>query len=157
MIAVDIFRRLTFKLKAAHRPVCNHSSAQVLPDELFDAPPEEDEPLLPELVAPEPLEGAALEVLLELPLELLPELLPEVPLELLLEDPPVDLLPELSDDGAGWLPEESLEPALASPPEAAEPPAAASAPATGAAASLVFAPPVPLLRKSVTYHPEPFN
>lgn len=149
MIAVDIFRRLTFKLKAAHRPVCNHSSAQVLPDELFDAPPEEDEPLLPELVAPEPLEGAAL--------ELLPELLPEVPLELLLEDPPVDLLPELSDDGAGWLPAESLEPALASPPEAAEPPAAASAPATGAAASLVFAPPVPLLRKSVTYHPEPFN
>jgi hypothetical protein len=165
MIAVDIFRRLTFKLKAARRPVCNHSSAQVLPDELFDAPPEEDEPLLPELVAPEPLEGAALELLLELLPELLlelllelpPELLPEVPLELLLEDPPVDLLPELSDDGAGWLPAESPEPALASPPEAAEPPAAASAPATGAAASLVFAPPVPLLRKSVTYHPEPFN
>lgn len=47
-----------------------------------------------------------------------------------------------------------LEPALASP---AEPPAAASAPATGTAASLVFAPPLPLLRKSVTYQPEPFN
>ena len=45
-----------------------------------------------------------------------------------------------------------LEPALASP---AEPPA--SAPATGTAASLVFAPPLPLLRKSVTYQPEPFN
>ena len=47
-----------------------------------------------------------------------------------------------------------LEPALASP---VEPPAAASAPATGTAASLVFAPPLPLLRKSVTYQPEPFN
>jgi len=47
-----------------------------------------------------------------------------------------------------------LEPALASP---TEPPAAASAPATGTAASLVFAPPLPLLRKSVTYQPEPFN
>ena len=152
-VGVDILRVLSLNLKAVRRPVCKQSSAKVLPDELFDPPPEEDEPLLPELVAPEPLEGAALELLLEL----LPELLPEVPLELLLEDPPVDLLPELSDDRAVWLPAESLEPALASPPEAAEPPAAASAPATGAAASLVFAPPVPLLRKSVTYHPEPFN
>ena len=121
----------------------------MLPDELFDDPPEEDEPLLPELVAPEPLEGAALELLLEV--------LVELPLEDPFEDPLAGLLPELSDDEPAWLPDGSLEPALASPPEAPDPPAAASAPATGAAASLVFAPPVPLLRKSVTYHPEPFN
>jgi hypothetical protein len=128
-------------------------SAQVLPDELFDDPPEVDEPLLPELAAPEPLEDAALELLFELLLEELLELLFELPLELLL----ADLLPELSDDEPDWLPDESLEPAFASPPEAAEPPAAASEPATGTAASLVLAPPLPLLRKSVTYHPEPFN
>jgi hypothetical protein len=117
----------------------------VLPDELFDDPPDDDEPLLPELVAAVPLEEAALELLFE---ELLEELL-VLPL--------ADLLPELSDDAPDWLPDESLEPALASPPEAAEPPAAASEPATGTAASLVLAPPLPLLRKSVTYHPEPFN
>jgi len=113
----------------------------VLPDELFDDPPEEDEPLVPELVVPEPLEDAALEWLFEV----------------LLEDSLEDLLPELSDDEPDWPPDESPEPALASPPEAAEPPAAASEPATGTAASLVLAPPLPLLRKSVTYHPEPFN
>jgi hypothetical protein len=113
----------------------------VLPDELFDDPPEEDEPLVPELVAPEPLEDAALELLFEV----------------LLEDSLEDLLPELSDDEPDWPPDESPEPALASPPEAAELPAAASEPATGTAASLVLAPPLPLLRKSVTYHPEPFN
>jgi hypothetical protein len=116
---------------------------------LFVDPPDEDEPLLPELAAPEPLEDAALELLLE---ELF-ELLFELPLEELL----ADLLPELSDDAPDWLPDESLELALPSPPEAAEPPAAASEPATGTAASLVLAPPLPLLRKSVTYHPEPFN
>ena len=112
---------------------------------MFDDPPEEDAPLLPELAAPEPLEDAAVELLFE---ELFEELL---------ELPPADLLPELSDDEPDWLPDESLEPAFASPPEAAEPPAAASEPATGTAASLVLAPPLPLLRKSVTYHPEPFN
>jgi hypothetical protein len=112
----------------------------VLPDdELFDDPPEEDEPLLPELAAPAPLEDAAFELLVEF------------------EEPLAGLLPELSDDAPDWLPDASLEPALASPPEAAEPPAAASEPATGTAASLVLAPPLPLLRKSVTYHPEPFN
>lgn len=112
----------------------------MLLEEVPDDPPEEaDAPLLPELAAPEPLAGAE------------PELLPEVPLE----DAPEDLLPELSDDEPAWLAEESPEPAaLPSPPEA---PAAASEPATGTAASLVFAPPLPLLRKSVTYHPEPFN
>lgn len=109
----------------------------MLPDELFDDPPEEDEPLLPELAAPAPLEEAAF--------------------ELLVEESLTDLLPELSDDAPDWLPDASLEPALASPPEAAEPPVAASEPATGTAASLVLAPPLPLLRKSVTYHPEPFN
>ncbi len=109
----------------------------MLPDELFDDPPEEDEPLLPELAAPAPLE--------------------EVAFELLVEESLADLLPELSDDAPDWLPDASLEPALASPPEAAEPPVAASEPATGTAASLVLAPPLPLLRKSVTYHPEPFN
>ena len=109
----------------------------MLPDELFDDPPEEDEPLLPELAALAPLDEAAF--------------------ELLVEESLTDLLPELSDDAPDWLPDASLEPALASPPEAAEPPAAASEPATGTAASLVLAPPLPLLRKSVTYHPEPFN
>ena len=103
----------------------------MLPDELFDDPPEEDEPLLPELAAPAPLEEAAF--------------------ELLVEESLAGLLPELSDDAPDWLPEASLEPALASPP------VAASEPATGTAASLVLAPPLPLLRKSVTYHPEPFN
>jgi len=117
----------------------------VLPDELFDDPPEEDEPLLPELAAPATLEEAAFELLVE------------ALFELPFEEPLAALLPELSDDAPDWLPEASLEPALASPPEAAEPPAAASEPATGTAASLVLAPPLPLLRKSVTYHPEPFN
>ena len=47
-----------------------------------DDPPEEAEaPLLPELAAPEPLAGAELELLPELPLGAAPE----------------DLLPELSD------------------------------------------------------------
>ena len=113
----------------------------MLPDELFDDPPEEGEPLLPELVAPAPLEEAAFELLAEFPFE----------------EPLADLLPELSDDEPDWLPDASFEPALASPPEAAAPPVAASEPATGTAASLVLAPPLPLLRKSVTYHPEPFN
>ncbi len=109
----------------------------MLPDELFDDPPEEDEPLLPELAALAPLDEAAF--------------------ELLVEESLTDLLPELSDDAPDWLLDASLEPALASPPEAGEPPVAASEPATGTAASLVLAPPLPLLRKSVTYHPEPFN
>jgi hypothetical protein len=113
----------------------------VLPDVLFDDPPEEDEPLLPELAAPAPLEDAAFELLVEFAFE----------------EPLAGLLPELSDDAPDWLPDASLEPALASPPEAAAPPAAASEPATGTAASLVLAPPLPLLRKSVTYQPEPFN
>ncbi len=125
----------------------------MLPDELFDDPPEEDEPLLPELAAPAPLEEAAFELLAELLLELLLELL----FELLLDEPLADLLPELSGDAPVWLPDASPEPALASPPETAEPPTAASEPASGTAASLVLAPPLPLLRKSVTYHPEPFN
>lgn len=110
-------------------------------DELFDDPPDEDEPLLPELAAPAPLEDAAFELLVEFPFE----------------EPLAGLLPELSADAPDWPPDASLAPALASPPEAAEPPPAASEPATGTAASLVLAPPLPLLRKSVTYHPEPFN
>jgi len=118
---------------------------------LLDDPPEEAEaPLLPELAAPERLAGAEL------------ELLPDEPPEPASED----LLPELSDDEPDLLAEESPEPdalasppgaALASPPAPPEEPAAASEPATGTAASLVLAPPLPLLRKSVTYHPEPFN
>lgn len=152
-----LLKRLPFQFRTARRPICHQLSAQVLPDELFDDPPEEDEPLLPELVAPEPLEDAALELLLELLLELPFELPFELLFELPLDEPLADLLPELSDDAPDWLPDASLEPALASPLEAAEPPAAASEPATGTAASLVLAPPLPLLRKSVTYHPEPFN
>ena len=111
----------------------------LLEDVLDDPPEEADAPLLPELAAPEPLAGAEL----------------ELPPELLLGAAPEDLLPELSDDAPDWPADESPEPAaLPSPPEA---PAAASDPATGTAASLVFAPPLPLLRKSVTYQPEPFN
>lgn len=62
----------------------------MLPDELFDDPPEEDEPLLPELAAPLPLEDAAFELLFEALFELL--------FELLFEEPLAALLPELSDD-----------------------------------------------------------
>ena len=106
----------------------------MLPD---DPPEEDDEVLPPELAAPV--------VLLEAVLGVLVEAAPE------------DLLPELSDDEPDWPPDESLEPDLASPLEPPEEPATASEPATGTAASLVLAPPLPLLRKSVTYHPEPFN
>ena len=53
---------------------------------------------------------------------------------------------------------ESPEPAFAEPESlgVADPPPA-SAPATGTAASLVLAAPLPLLRKSVTYQPEPLS
>ena len=69
----------------------------------------------------------------------------------------VELLAPSDEEAPALLAEDDsleLEPAWVSP---AEPPDAASAPATGTAASLVFAPPLPLLRKSVTYQPEPFN
>jgi hypothetical protein len=109
-----------------------------LPEELLEDPPEEEDALgLAELAPPELLAGAE------------PEELPALPGAAL-----EDLLPELSEDEPDWPADESFEPALLSAPE---PPAAASAPATGTAASLVLAPPLPLLRKSVTYHPEPFN
>ena len=114
-------------------PVALELLLELLPDALADVPLPVD-PLLLEPFALDPL-----------PLEPLP--LEPLPLDPSPAEPP--LLPALDSELPSFVPDASEEP---------EPlPASPSAPVLPTAASLVLPAPPALLRKSVTYQPEPLS